>query len=609
MNTDYVELVDVGNKITKSSLYDLHQIRLSNKINNDNNIDNIVNALGGIDSIVSYYSNNNIACNQMELPQMQNDNMASFFHQRIFYTFKANNTLLHLFVEMKTANTIIKYAYNKLLITLMFIAGSIFFAWIYASNDSYTEAYYIYKACFLATFAVWKFFIILSININALKCILQSFLFWFKTWLALKHSALFFILVYRINKYQQHFTWVEIFGNILTIFTILFIIIISCTMDGIHVKRRYKILCLVMISLWFSSLAIKPALNAPKDDTSVIHIGSITYSVYAAYADTIIVLVIFLYKQTILLIMKPNLCINITISPYKYSVGDSVVNYLQTVVNYGGIDRILSDYLSPKNEINFSAVQLKRIHEILISNNEQHFTVIFQTNNSIIMFGVNNITKLNEWIFKQVLLYALMIITFVQLIWGTMFSNAAGAIYDLYKLFAVSALFIWFILILLTSNSSAFKSSLFVFPFWYKQYLAWRFCVYWLLLEYYCNFYGQKEMSFIRIFGNIIGLMNTILIVLICCVMDGIYCSVKGKILIGLTVSIYYSMKSLFYVYNAPINDLSVISIGSISFSAYTEVSNSVYVLSIFLWKQTLLLIFRPRKCINIIKRPYFRWE
>ena len=99
--------------------------------------------------------------------------------------------------------------------------------------------------------------------------------------------------------------------------TIVMMIINFCSIDGLKISWKYKVILTLLLSISGSMYALFVTYKTPTDDTSVIHITSgVAISVYNEWADAVRVLAIFLWKQSLALISNPEKCINIRSRPY-----------------------------------------------------------------------------------------------------------------------------------------------------------------------------------------------------------------------------------------------------------------------------------------------------
>lgn len=241
----------------------------------------------------------------------------SINHLSLTYTYKISNNLIYkiLSPKIETASIIIQIIFSKItfmVLSILNIANTILGN---VALDNTT----IFGVVVYCLIMIWYIAILLSVNIKIFKSALRAFLFWFKVLSAIKANILEFALIYGYQIYGDDvgYSPLQIVYDIIGLINWTLLIMIFCVIDGIYIKRKWKILWSCLVSLYITYLAIYRTLKAPVIDTSVIEIASnLSFSLYHSYVSDLRVLALFLWKQTVLLILKPGKSINIKRSPF-----------------------------------------------------------------------------------------------------------------------------------------------------------------------------------------------------------------------------------------------------------------------------------------------------
>ena len=304
----------------------------------------------------------------------------------------------------------------------------------------------------------------------------------------------------------------------------------------------------------------------------------------------------------------------------------NVINVNQLVVSLGGIDAILSHYLSPENSMQLSQLQLQSIHNIITA--EQNSSNIIPEKPSFYTFSKSktliqqisndSITeKLVNFVYSKTAAVILTIMACTLVSWWLYAIFIAKEKddnydyiwlgFDVCRLIFEIVMFFWAIMIILTVNIAALILSIKQFLFWFKLFQCLGFCItQWIIIEYF------KIWQFTRI-GTVAGIVFVIDVfcfVMIICALDSFYMPRKLKVLLSLVISILWTVGTLELILSAPTEDMTIVTVfNHWTFSVWSMYSDSLKVLSIFFWKQTIYLIIYPTKCVNIRKTPYYKWE
>ena len=131
-----------------------------------------------------------------------------------------------------------------------------------------------------------------------------------------------------------------------------------------------------------------------------------------------------------------------------------------------------------------------------------------------------------------------------------------------------------------------------------------------IIFEEIYQFYYLKESDPFVIIVYILWHIGVFLVVIIFSCVDRYNVHIKIKLVLGVVVASIFCMLSIYYTFNIPGYDEFVIYITpSIQFSLLSSIGSGHRVLSIFFWRQTILLILKKgKKCTNIKHAPYLKW-
>eukprot|EP01084_Bolivina_argentea_P096724 173873_1 len=314
----------------ESILIQTHRKRLLNGKSNNHNRNEIIESLGGIDTILSDYLNPE---NKMSLTE----NQLQSLHQILTSDYKTNqpnqeeensvtnisirlnkvDTVIHSIFNFDTACNMVTYIYNKLLLTIIMIIN---FIWVflliyeYIHYKSWSVSYYILKVFCMTINTIYGIFIVLTVNQKALIISIKSFEFWFKMILALQVSILHVFL-----KYHQHTPSLEMTAYVMEKLTLTLLIITFATIDGYQASLRLKIFAGIGISLGMAAISLYLTFIVKQNDNSIVYITSNIHvsisSLFGMFVSGFRLLAIFLWKQTMLSMLRPGKCVNLRYSP------------------------------------------------------------------------------------------------------------------------------------------------------------------------------------------------------------------------------------------------------------------------------------------------------
>ena len=295
----------------------------------------------------------------------------------------------------------------------------------------------------------------------------------------------------------------------------------------------------------------------------------------------------------------------------------------QLVLALGGMESILSHYLSPQNDINISQSQLEQIYAILSTDPKQdtltqnHQVITFSRTDIIIYKLLNPVSakKLINFLYHPITISIVVILLVIARIMNTFIVDPSSDNYFIYSIVACIWEFIFLVFTLLslcTLNISALRLSATTFIFWFKILSCLKYNITTFILYYYLRILDELEnLSPVFIgFRATLPAIYSVTVVIILCAYDALYAPRKMKIIGSVTGSIMWTIITLKLIFDPPTTDESIIKItDNISFSLNSIWEDSAKVMAIFFWKQTIFLIRNPNKCINIRFSPYFKWD
>ena len=328
---------------SKSRIYQLHQTQLMNG-NNERNMRKLVEILGGIDQILSDYlkPDSNMILSNDQLQAIENiieskpsETNVADDKQSIVYTFNKSNTFLHSIFGLQRGNKILNLIFNKLLWIIMALANVMAYIFsVMLEFDSFPILICI--MLMLIGNVIVLIFILLSVNRNLFNRSIKHFVFWFKTLTVIQTLTITTIIEL---VYEKEELWSTGYGIVLTfcmrLFGILCVIIFS-SIDGYAASRGFKFIFGLGMSLLYTKIAVYATFNAKLVPAEIQISSALNISLRSIQASGYRVLSIFLWRQTILTMIKKDKCVNIRHSPsikwiesqryHRYSKEDNVPN-------------------------------------------------------------------------------------------------------------------------------------------------------------------------------------------------------------------------------------------------------------------------------------------
>eukprot|EP01083_Nonionella_stella_P016102 45026_1 len=292
--------------------------------------------MGGIDAILSHYLSTTASLTTQQLQQihaiMSSKNEIQHYTPKetidledtssneLVLSFDVNDTYLHLLFGSHYGSMIInRFVYNKRFLYPMFVLVNVGFLQFFRE---YISDLFITIPAFVmwSVVAPWLLLLLLSMNIKAFKMISTSFDFWMKIIYMIIYASTRFIYVHYITIYveesRKSMTWF-IYDIIYSCMRILVILVWS-SLDALQLPLYVKIYLGLLISIIYSLNTLVVALHIESEtDDSIIHItDSLSISLMSFIDSSIKIVCMFLWKQTILSILRKNRCILIKHSPF-----------------------------------------------------------------------------------------------------------------------------------------------------------------------------------------------------------------------------------------------------------------------------------------------------
>ena len=135
------------------------------------------------------------------------------------------------------------------------------------------------------------------------------------------------------------------------------------------------------------------------------------------------------------------------------------------------------------------------------------------------------------------------------------------------------------------------------------------FICYWIY--YYFVKINEWNYSIGWIFIDILFSIVSMLVIILFSTFDALQLQLYHRIIGGFAIIIMLTVYSIYYNLQLYVDgDDSVIKIPfiGIGISLLSNAGSSLQILLIFAWKQTIVGIFRQRRCSSIKYTPYFRW-
>ena len=283
---------------------------------------------------------------------------------------------------------------------------------------------------------------------------------------------------------------------------------------------------------------------------------------------------------------------------------------------FGGIDTILAHIIdtsmnSEDHEANntISKSQWNKIFKILSleehnknksKSDKLEMTVYFDKNNTILhsIFNENKANMICRIIYNKCIMIFFVILPLLAIFGSIDTEPEDGGSFVMWQAFAILALIIsslYFILLILSGNTRALKLLFVQIEFWIKAYYA----------------AGVFVVTIIRDYGVFRPWLIMPLYMIVWVVFFGFTeaLNISWKVIatMGFIFS-FFATASAFITTFLSSGDM-IIQIGPLQFSTLEYTASALRILSIFLWKQTIMAVRRRgKKCIIIKVAPYIKW-
>ena len=318
---------------------------------------------------------------------------------------------------------------------------------------------------------------------------------------------------------------------------------------------------------------------------------------------------------------------------------DKFNSYLIEAV--GGMENILTLILS-SDDITLNDDQLMSLHEIIYAQNKikpEHTDIVniengdnhpkwsytFETNNTYLhsLFGQDKGQSIYKFIYSKKCWIPLLLLVLFGWLWKWLLpTNFPWIIYKYIAQQMATLLFlIWLIFISMSFNKKCFKLITQSFDFWIKIFYVLQLAVAVMVYLYYIpdsdrdiadwertsikpgsSAYNMR-MLFLSL-GYPVGILATVLVISI----DAIPGKSMMKILVAIGLAIVTGYSSIVYIFYDRNVEIYLESL-NYSISISSILSGSSQVLSVFMWKQAIMSIFRKDRCVLIKYSPYMEWQ
>eukprot|EP01083_Nonionella_stella_P002580 7404_1 len=318
---------------------------------------------------------------------------------------------------------------------------------------------------------------------------------------------------------------------------------------------------------------------------------------------------------------------------------------LQLLRVFGGIDRVLDDYLSVDCASNLNATQLNKLHELLspktdilqqqatmmpfvpscvhnsITSNSSNkldledsteadaFCYTFYTSDTFLHSIVNRTTAsklINATYSRSSYLFLIVFVIWCVLV--AFYGIGESIIPPIYGIIMNIVLIPPLLLITLSANRQAFKLVIKSFEFWFKAvYSLWMGV---LICIYYANLpIHYPVLTFIEIF--MLLCITFPLFITIISMFDAIHLGGYTKLILCFVVACIGTVFTIYFQFRVNVEEDMMVQVTSEhAFSLISMITSSMRVLTIFIWKQFYNTRRRrgPGKCVMIKYTPYMQW-
>ena len=311
----------------------------------------------------------------------------------------------------------------------------------------------------------------------------------------------------------------------------------------------------------------------------------------------------------------------------------------------GGVEQILKAYIHSTtgntNGISLTNDQITEIYDLISSEEEPQFvmksTMTLEESANLTMnkpddgddtpkdpLGTQDTTLVfyhNETILHSVFKYSIAdrIISICFNKWIVLLLLAISAIWVVIETFNQNAfendafaigIVAWEILLivvlsimLLACNKKVFSLIIKEFDFWMKSYYSIG-CLVANSIYIRCRDYQKYEIVYVDLASLVIVLFVTLF-----SVMEGLHVSWKSMTMMGCGIAIIMTLQAIWFTFAFDEPELYIEPINGVKFGLIAYWTYSYQIISIFLWKQTLMAIwYRGKQCVSIYMCPEIKW-
>ena len=226
----------------------------------------------------------------------------------------------------------------------------------------------------------------------------------------------------------------------------------------------------------------------------------------------------------------------------------------------------------------------------------------FEPNDTLLhkLFGSNVGPKIMQIIYHKYVMAigGLLIISGMIIPW----LGLDGYIIYTVSLFGCFWCFMVLILFILSVNRTALRLILRSFEFWFKFANAIALIVLWILIQ--CQYKPDKWL----VINTILRVLEVLAVILFS-ILDGLQWPLKSKFIIGFLMACNYSIYAIVGTLFWEDKSQTVIQITDTMKFKLLSMTVSVYrVLAIFIWKQTILSVWKRKKATIVKYSPYIEW-
>eukprot|EP01084_Bolivina_argentea_P234159 394237_1 len=592
---------------------------------------------------------------------MNNHNSRNYDHTkiddngRLVYVFYKYNTLLNLYFSPKEA-TKIKSMFESIIFKLIVLISLFAYCFVQLLFVDYRPIYSIPFSCFI--WIPYFIYIILSINITALKLITKTFNFW----LRLSLSTFYFIAIWLDNFKLHYDQWKYLFAEVIErvlfgITVCLGVICISCY-DGLAGSRGWKALFTLLFAIVAAIWSIFSLFAASNDDYYslltitphfVVSLISIQFSTMSLLAISLVHQLFQIYRRKTspwpCLLIRSNIYItwteqtsqkqeksdienrNITIELVKNIYEKQLIfedinnqNAIHIINILGGTEKVISNYTNQKR-VKWNQQQLNEMYELITdsqSNDKIHLVLSTKDSllNKIFNERINNIL---ETVFHSKtgrIVFCSSIFIYIICASGARFFEDTNVYYRTFLSIQIGNIICiaipYTLFFTLSMNGRVFRLISKTFIFWLLMIYAigYLFCA---ILSLYIDDY-----SILTIICQFVVLIWYLLCIIIVSSLDALNLRRKWRLIVLTPICLITTLWTLFLMFRSMSNKderdstffyISVSSSVKIPISLLMLEINVIRVVAIFLCKQLISSLSETNKATSIHLIPKIEWD